>query len=490
MIKRNAIISTYKKEGVEVLAKALVDHNYTIFATKGTHEYLGKFSIKSEEIERIAKSPEMFGGRVKTLSSYLLGGVLCKERNDPDLEKNGITPIDLVFVEPYDFKSKFLKGEQDLVEDIDIGGITLFRAAAKNYYRVAVIPGMSFVDFALKSMVDGEIPLDVRKKLAGEAFRYTSYYDYMISQWFLQESETFVIGGTKFMDLRYGENPHQKAHSYNFYKPFFSVIKEGKEMSYNNIMDAWAAWELSLRLGKKSAVVVKHSSACGASRESNSLESAYESDSISAYGGVLAFNGLFGEEEADFLRDKYVEVLIASDFSRVSLEKLAKKKGLRVLKGNEDCFSIPDIKTAGNIILSQDWNSRSELKYEVVTGEIDEEMIRSLEFGWEVIKSVRSNAAIIVNGQWLAASTGGQPNRVDSVESSLKKAKDGNRIGNMSLLISDGFFPFSDSLEFVNQYGVRFVAAPMGSIRDDEIINYAKKTGITFIKVGERAFKH
>ncbi len=487
---RNAIFSLSDKEHSDVLAKKLISEGYRIFATKGTLSFLSERSIDVNPIEELAKIPEMLEGRVKTLSSYLLGGVLAKDRESPELTKYNILPIDLVYVEPYDFIGNFLAGRDDLVEYIDIGGITLLRAAAKNFDRVTVIPGKTYVKDVIDNMIDGEVPYELRKKLAGIVFNFTSYYDYAISQWLGSRDESFVLGGRRFTELRYGENPHQKAFSYNFYEPFFDIVREGKEISYNNIMDAWAAWELSLRLGDKSAVIVKHNSPCGASVGDNSMYHAYESDPVSAYGGVYAFNSIIGIEEAKFLKDKYLEVLIARGFSEEALNTLAKKKNLRILKGKEDVYRIPDVKTAGNIILVQEWNRKSGDIFETVTGNLSPDTFKNIEFGWEVIKSIKSNAIIAVENMHLISSEGGQPNRVDSVRMCLEKAKDKGKISDSTVIISDGFFPFKDSIETIYSYGVKIVAAPLGSIRDEEVIEFAKQNGLTFVKINERAFKH
>lgn len=490
MNSRNAIISVSNKEKVELLAGKLAEQGYTIYATKGTQSYLEKFSIITRSVEEISRTPEMFGGRVKTLSSFLLGGVLAEKRDDPEIMRNGITPIDLVYVELYPFREKFLAGEIDLVEDIDIGGVTLIRAAAKNHRRVIVIPGKNFIDLVLNNMRDGDIPEELRRKLAGAAFHLTSLYDYTISEWFGANDDTFMLGGEKFVDLRYGENPHQVAYSHHLYHPFFNIVKEGKEISYNNIMDAWSAWELALRLGIGSAVVVKHSSPCGAALGANSLEMAYNSDPVSAYGGVYAYNGKLGREDAAFLRDKYLEVIIAGSYDREALNILSKKKNLRILEGNEDVYRIPDVKTAGNIILSQEWNKRSGDIFEFVVGSPVNDLLESIRFGWEVIKSIKSNAILAVDGQKVISSSGGQPNRVDSVRFCLERAKNKGAISPTTVLISDGFFPFSDSIQLINDYGINTVAAPLGSIRDDEVLGYAREKGMRFVKVAERAFRH
>ncbi len=488
--RRNAIISVSNKEKTDILAKRLIAEGYKIYATRGTADYLRKFSLEIHNVEEITRVPEILGGRVKTLSSYLLGGILAKDRNDPDVRKFGIIPIDLVYVEPYEFGRKYLERKDDLVEDIDIGGITLMRAAAKNFSRVIVVPGSAYIDEVLGNMMDGNISLELRKKLASITFHITSFYDYTISEWLGSDDEIFIAGGKRFVELRYGENPHQKAFSYNLYRPFFEMIRKGKEISYNNIMDSWAAWELSLRLGDYSAVVVKHGSPCGASVGKDSILMAYESDPVSAYGGVYAVNGLVGTEEAKFLKDKYLEVLIAREYTEEALEILSKKKNLRILRGNDEVYRIPDVKTAGNVILTQDWNKKSGDIFESVVGNVDDETIRNLKFGWEVIKSVKSNAIIAVDGMHLISSSGGQPNRVDSVRFCLEKAENSGKITERTVVISDAFFPFKDSMELIHQYGIKTVAAPLGSIRDDEVLDYARKNGMVFVKVKERAFKH
>ncbi|MCL6003385.1 MAG: bifunctional phosphoribosylaminoimidazolecarboxamide formyltransferase/IMP cyclohydrolase [Thermoplasmatales archaeon] len=487
---RNAIISVSNKEGLERIGSFLSSNKFKIFGTSGTRSYLESHGISCESVEKLTGNPEILGGRVKTLSASLLAGLLAKDRNDGDLEKFGYLPIDLVYVELYDFLGSFLKGAEDLVEFIDIGGVTMLRAAAKNYQRVVVVPGRASMDNVMSTMKDGEIPSELRRSLAGETFRLTSYYDYAISQWLDGLGEIFVTGGREYERLRYGENPHQSAHSYAMYPPFFEILKKGKEVSFNNIIDAWAAWELVLRLERGSSSVVKHASPCGAATGSHSIERAYDTDSVSAYGGILAYNGLVNSEHASFLKDKFLEVIIARDYEREAYERLDKKKNLRLLKGRDDVYSVPDVRSAGNIILVQEWNKRSDLSYEIRSGSPDEVLLKDMLFGWEVAKSIKSNAVAIVKDGWLLSSGGGQPNRVDSVRLALNKAKDSGRIGPSAVLVSDGFFPFADSLELIDDYGIKNIAAPMGSIRDAEVIDYANKKLLTFIEVKERAFRH
>lgn len=489
-VKKNAVISVSKKDGLETFASFLIENNYEIYGTSGTKDYLSKHNVRCENIEKVTRNPEMLEGRVKTLSSFLMAGILSKDRRNPDLETNDILPIDLVYVEPYDFIENFLDSNEDLVEFIDIGGITLLRAAAKNYERVIPIIGRANAEYVKKEMRDGKISLEGRKRLSADVFKFTSLYDYAISQWLGGNAEILTLGGKRLIDLRYGENPHQAAFSFSLYHPFFDILREGKEISYNNILDAWTAWELVTRLGAGGAVVVKHMSPCGAAIGVNSVERAHESDPVSAYGGILAYNGILTTDHAMFLKKKFLELIIANGYEKEAYDSLAQKKNLRILKGNKDIYSIPDIRTVGNVILAQEWNRKSVPQMEMRSGRITTEIQSDIKFGWEVTKSVKSNAITIVKNGWLVSSGGGQPNRVDSVKIAINKARESHRIEEGLILISDGFFPFIDSLELANGSGIKMIAAPMGSIRDDEIIKYSEENDLTFVEIKERAFRH
>ncbi len=488
--EKNAIISVSMKEGLEKVGNFLISNGFKIFATSGTKKFLESNAIDAEGVEKLTGSQEMLGGRVKTLSAPLSAGILAADREDGDLKRFGYLPIDLVYVELYDFVGSYLKGATDLVEFIDIGGVTMLRAAAKNFHRVIAIPNKPAMERVMASMKQGEVPLELRKSLAAEVFQFTSLYDYAISQWLGHTDEIFMTGGREYTKLRYGENPHQVAHSYALYPPFFEVLKAGKEVSFNNIIDVWAAWELVLRLGETSSAVVKHASPCGAAVGSDSIERAHSSDSVSAYGGILAYNGKINSEQASFLQDKFLEVIIAREYEDGAFEKLGKKKNLRLLKGKSDVYVIPDMRSAGNILLVQEWNKKSDLITEARSGSPDNVTIRDIGFGWEVVKSIKSNAVAIVRDGWLVSSGGGQPNRVDSVKLALGRAKELGRIDEKAVLISDGFFPFADSVELVDGYGIRTIAAPLGSIRDAEVIDYSMQKGLTFVEIKERAFRH
>lgn len=487
---RNAILSVSNKEGLDESAKFLISNGYKLYGTTGTKLFLDENSIACEKVEDLTKSPEILGGRVKTLSSSLFAGILAVDRNDPDLARHGYLPIDLIYVEPYDFLGKLRMKSQDLVEYIDIGGISLLRAGAKNYQRVITIPGKEGMKTIQNEMKNGKISLESRKKLAAESFRFTSLYDYAISTWLGVDGKEFTVGGKEFLKLRYGENPHQQARSFSLFEPFFALIKEGKEISFNNILDAWTAWDLVVRLGSGSTSVVKHSSPCGAAIGYSSMERAYESDPVSAYGGILAYKGIIGEKESRFLKNKFLEVIIADDFEQEALAVLSTKKNLRMLKGKEEAYSVPDVRSAGNIILVQEWNRKSNLTFEFRTGEETVEVADDVKFGWEVVKSIKSNAACIVKEGWLLSSGGGQPNRIDSVKLALSKIEGSGKIKKGSVLVSDGFFPFADSLKEIKESGIKIIAAPMGSIRDQEVIDYSKENDLTFVEIKERAFRH
>jgi len=490
ILERNAVLSVSNKDGLAKASEFLISQGYRLFCTGGTKRYLDSKGVQCDPVETITSTPEILGGRVKTLSFQLMAGILARNRDDEEIRKFGSVPIDLVYVEPYDFKGRFLAGEKDLTEFIDIGGITLLRAAAKNFERVIAIPDRNGMEKVMKEMNNGEVPLSLRKELASEVFRFTSLYDYFISQWFGGSGENFSLGGSRLLTPRYGENPHQQARVYSAFPPFFELLKEGREISFNNIMDAWASWDLVLRLGRGSSAVVKHGSPCGAAAGELSLKRAYESDPVSAYGGTIALNGVLGESEAEYLKGKYVEVVIAREYSQEALSILSKKKNLRVLMGREDCYTVPDVRTAGNVILVQEWNRKSDLNLQVKTGEINKRVDEDIRFGWEVVKSVKSNAIVLIRDGQLLSSCGGQPNRIDAVRITLERARTAGRISEGAVLISDGFFPFADSIEVIGSAGIKNVAAPTGSLRDDEVISAARKYGMNFVDVGERGFRH
>jgi phosphoribosylaminoimidazolecarboxamide formyltransferase/IMP cyclohydrolase len=488
--KKNAVLSVSDKEGLDKIGNFLLSQGFDLYCTSGTKRFLESKGIRCESVEKLTGNPEILQGRVKTLSSSLMAGILAVERDDPDLRKFGYMPIDLVYVEPYDFVSNYLGGSTDLAEFIDIGGITMIRAAAKNFQRVITVPSKSSMEDVMREMRDGEVSLELRRSLARVAFEIISMNDYAISQWLDGSGGIFMIGGKEYVKLRYGENPHQSAHSYALYPPFFNVLKVGKEVSFNNIIDAWAAWELVLRLGQGSSAVVKHASPCGAAISGNSVERAYESDPTSAYGGILAFNGILTSVHADILKDKFLEVIIAREYEGKAFEDLGKKRNLRLLEGRQDIYTVPDVRTAGNVLLVQDWNKKSALKIEVKSGESASANLEDVRFGWEVVKSIKSNAIAIVRDGWLLSSGGGQPNRVDSVKIAVGKAKEMGRLDESAILISDGFFPFTDSVEYIKNNGLKTIAAPMGSIRDKDVLDYSSRNGLTFIEIKERGFRH
>lgn len=487
---KNAIVSVSNKEGLDNFCAFLSSQGYRLYGTSGSRKFLESKGIECESVEKLTGNPEMLSGRVKTLSSSLFAGILAPNRDDPDLKRFGYLPIDLVYVGTYDFIGSYLSGTEDLVEFVDIGGITLIRAAAKNFQRVITVPGRERAEDIMREMKNGGVSLELRKSLAADAFKFTSLYDYAISQWLGGEGNIFTTGGREYVKLRYGENPHQSAHSYSLYPPFFEVVKKGKEVSFNNIIDAWAAWELVMRLGSGAASVVKHASPCGAAIGEDSVERAYESDSVSAYGGILAFNGTLTARHSNFLKNRFLEVIIAAGYEKEAYETLEKKKNLRLLRGREDVYSIPDVRSAGNVLLVQQWNKRSNLELEVKSGNPAPRTLEDVRFGWEVVKSIKSNAVALIKDGWLLASGGGQPNRVDSVKIATQKATELKRLEPSAVLISDGFFPFADSIELIHNAGIRIIASPLGSIRDDEVLGYSIENGLTFVEVKERAFKH
>ncbi|MGE5403098.1 MAG: bifunctional phosphoribosylaminoimidazolecarboxamide formyltransferase/IMP cyclohydrolase [Ignavibacteriales bacterium] len=504
-MKKFALISVSDKSKIVEFARELSVLDYEILATGNTARLLNENQIKCTEISDFTSFPEIFSGRVKTLQPKIFGGILMRRDNATDLaeaEKNGIVPIDIVCVNLYPFP-KVVQEDLDLevkIENIDIGGPSLIRAAAKNYKFISVLTNPDQYDDFVSELKGSEISIDTRKKLAAAAFSYTSFYDTLIAN-FLEKTFELPVSHLRLnyplvQNLRYGENPHQSAALFGDFHKYFEIV-HGKEISYNNIIDMVAAVDLVYELEKDSCAIIKHTNPCGAASGESVLDSytkALSCDPVSAFGGIVAFNSEVDAETASKLNDIFLEIVCAPSFSEEAMSLLAKKKNRRivkVLKSPSD--ETLDIKSVPGGIIAQQ-KDRSVLKPEelktVTAKHIEETQMQDLFFAWAICKHTKSNAIVFVKDKKILGVGAGQMSRVDSVKIAVMKAKEhGHQLEN-AVAASDAFFPFADGLIEMVSNGITAVIQPGGSVRDDEVIKAADDHNIAMVFTGIRNFKH
>ncbi len=515
---KNALISVYNKEGMVELALELDKQGVNIISTSGTHAKLAEEGIKATKVEDIASSPELLDGRVKTLQPEIFASILVNRDKKGHLEQLKdlkLDPIDLVVVNLYPFKSGLEKNlsDDEMIELIDIGGASLIRAAAKNYKNCLVLSEPSDYEVFIKKFIDGKgiIPLDYRKRQAAKAFQQLYFYNKMIADYYLkslgEEKEKFPdflsLDCKKIMDLRYGENPHQKSSVYRFTDEKLSLVDAkqlwGKPMSYNNWMDTDGALGVVAEFDKTCVAVIKHAAPCGVGIADNVLEAfkkAQSCDPLSAYGGIISSNREIDLDTASAVNESFFEVIIAPDYTDEALAKLKEKKNLRVLQAKAGLFSPLDYMKCYPIIggvLMQESDSAMENPngWDVVSKrQPTQEELEDLEFAWKVVKWVKSNAIILCkNLQTIGIGTG-QPSRVDSTEISILKAKKHGHETEGSVLASDAFFPFRDSVDKAKEAGVTAMVEPGGSVRDQDVIEAANEHNIALLFTGHRHFRH
>lgn len=508
LIPKKALISVYYKDGIENLANQLSLKGWEIISTGGTAEYLRDNKIKVTEVSEITGFPEILDGRVKTLHPKIFGSILAKNTSAhmSDLKKFSISKIGIVIVNFYPFEEFLEKGENNhdiMIEKIDIGGPSMVRAAAKNYKNTIVVVDKKDYSNINEKIISGNINEEFRKELAHKAFSYTSYYDSLIANFFsgkqFSDSDYLNISAKKDMDLRYGENPHQSGSVYITDKnsPVRKMKKlHGKELSYNNILDLSMVYEV-LNQFKDSenffSVIVKHQNPCGAAiadSQLTSFEKSLSGDPVSAFGGIVGFNKIVGRESAEKIKSIFLEVIIAPGFTEEALKILKKKKNLRLIKISLGYREKSDIKTIpGGIIYQERDNKVLSINDFVLKTDrkLSDTEKSNLDFGWKLVKFIKSNAILIVKDLQIIGVGAGQMSRIDSVELAIKKS---NFPLEGSVLLSDAFFPFKDSIEMCAKNKIIVVAEPGGSIRDDEVIQEAQKSGISLIFTGVRHFRH
>lgn len=510
-MKKRALISVSNKEKIVDFAKGIAEFGYEIVSTGGTLKVLQEAGIPAISVDEVTGFPEMLDGRVKTLHPFIHGGLLGR-RSNPDhvkqMEEHHIAPIDMVVVNLYPFKETLEKAnvtKEEIIENIDIGGPTMLRSAAKNFADVTVVVDPKDYDSVLAAIEENRLDVAFREKLAAKVFRHTAHYDALIAQYFMEETketfpETYTVTYEKVQNLRYGENPHQQAA---FYKdPVVSGMSiarakqlHGKELSYNNIQDANAALEILAEYEEPAAVAVKHMNPCGigvAETIEDAFQRAYNADPVSIFGGIVALNREVNQETAEKLSKIFLEIVIAPNFTEEALEILTQKKNIRLLqlafsKAEKESLKLTAV-NGGVLVQTKDQTITLPEDWKVATDrKPSEQEIADLLFAWKAVKHVKSNAIVLAKDNMTIGIGAGQMNRVGSAKIAIEQAGDK---ANGAVMASDAFFPMPDTVEEAAKAGIKAIIQPGGSKRDQDSIDVCNKHGICMVYTGIRHFKH
>ncbi len=494
---QSALISVFYKDGLEPIIKALHSNNVTLYSTGGTRKFIEDMGIPCVAVEDITGYPSILGGRVKTLHPKVFGGILARRELDTDMQEIAeyqIPLYDLVIVDLYPFAETVAGGgsDEDIIEKIDIGGVSLIRAAAKNHAHTCIVADKSDYSTFLDAynQGNGSLTIETRKLLAGNAFKTTSQYDTQIANWF---------NGDKVYTLRYGENPHQKATFNGNLESIFDKI-QGKELSYNNLLDVDSAICLLNEFNQTEGntfVIIKHNNACGVATRNTTLEAwkdALACDPVSAFGGILACNSEIDETTALEINNLFFEVLIAPNYTDKAKEILYGKSNRIILQSkNPITLKNPLTRTILNGELVQERDSMTETKAQmtVVTNtKPSEAQLTDLEFALKLVKQTKSNTIVLVKDGQLLASGTGQTSRVDALQQAIDKANRFRFDLDGAVMASDAFFPFPDCVEIADKAGIRAVVQPGGSVKDQLSIDYCNENAISMVFTGVRHFKH
>lgn len=501
----NALISVFDKEGLEPIVRALNNNGVTIYSTGGTQRFIEDLGISVERVEDLTSYPSILGGRVKTLHPKIFGGILNRRNHETDREQVAeyeIPNMDLVMVDLYPFEATVASGAShaDVIEKIDIGGIALIRAAAKNYEDVVIIPSKNQYPSFLEMLQNqgAETSLEQRTQFARDAFNVSSHYDTHIFNYFNKgELDLFKQSIQEAQILRYGENPHQKGVFYGDLGAMFDKL-HGKELSYNNLLDVDAAVNLIAEF-KNSAptfAILKHNNACGfATRPTikEAYQAALAGDPVSAFGGILIANTTIDNETAILIDELFCEVVIAPSYDADAVETLKNKKNRMILVQKPVELPQKQFRTILNGVLEQDKDLITDKKedFQSVTNEKPTpQQLEDLEFANKLVKHTKSNTIVLAkNGQLLASGTG-QTSRVDALRQAIHKAQSFNFDLNGAVMASDAFFPFPDCVEIAYQAGIKAVVQPGGSIKDQLSIDYCNENRMAMVMTGNRHFKH
>ncbi|WP_442787918.1 bifunctional phosphoribosylaminoimidazolecarboxamide formyltransferase/IMP cyclohydrolase [Flavobacterium suncheonense] len=501
---QSALISVFDKTGLEPIVKKLHAHNVTIYSTGGTEEFIKSFGIPVVAVEDVTSYPSILGGRVKTLHPKIFGGILNRQDHAGDvaqMEEYQIPQIDLVIVDLYPFEKTVASGasEADIIEKIDIGGISLIRAAAKNFKDTVIVPSVNEYKLFLDMITNGNgaTTLEERKLLATKAFHVSSHYDGAIFNYFNTDETVYKASIADGQVLRYGENPHQKGFFFGEFDKMFTKL-HGKELSYNNLLDVDAAVNLinEFKGANPTFAILKHNNACGFATR-NTVKEAYldalAGDPTSAFGGVLISNAKIDEAAAEEINKLFCEVVIAPAYDEKAIAILEEKKNRIILIQNEVTLPTKQVRTCLNGLLIQEkdniTDNKEHLKVVTTTAPTAQE-VEDLLFASKICKHTKSNTIVFAkNGQLLASGTG-QTSRVDALRQAVEKATSFGFDLNGAVMASDAFFPFPDCVELAKNAGITAVIQPGGSIKDELSINYCNENKVSMVFTGIRHFKH
>lgn len=502
---KSALISVFYKDGLEDIVKALDAQGVTIYSTGGTYKFITDLGINAVTVESLTGYPSILGGRVKTLHPKVFGGILSRRdmySDNEQLNEYQIPEIDLVIVDLYPFEQTVASGaeEQDIIEKIDIGGISLIRAAAKNFKDVVIVPSVDhYAEFLqIYQAQEGETTLEQRRHFAGYAFNVSSHYDTAIFNYFNQVEgiETFKYEGREANVLRYGENPHQKGVYYGNFDACFTKLN-GKEVSYNNIIDIDAACNLIDDFSDTTFAILKHNNACGLATRDTLLAAwtdALAGDPVSAFGGILVTNRTITKEVAEEMHKIFFEVCIAPEYDEEALAILKGKKNRIILKRNNFKMHKQMFRSVLNGVLVQDKDTivptAEDMMTSVTSTPITKEVAEDLAFATILVKHTKSNAIVLAKNRQLLASGTGQTSRVDALRQAIAKAQSFGFDLNGAVMASDAFFPFPDCVEIAHNAGITAVAHPGGSIHDQDSIDYCENNKVAMAITGKRHFKH
>ena len=501
---KSALISVFHKDGLAPIVQKLNDLNVTIYSTGGTEKFIKELGIPVIPVDEVTSYPSILGGRVKTLHPKVFGGILNRQDNESDvaeLAEYNIPQIDLVIVDLYPFEKTVASGapEQDIVEKIDIGGISLIRASAKNFKDTFTVSSMDQYDVFLEILSEnnGTTSMEQRKKFAAKSFNISSHYDTAIFNYFNEDEVVYKASETVSKTLRYGENPHQKGYFFGNLDDMFDKL-HGKELSYNNLLDVDAAVNLMNEfLGEAPTfAVLKHNNACGFAQR-NTIKQAYldalAGDPVSAFGGVLISNTEIDAETAAEIHTLFCEVVIAPSFTEEALSLLKGKKNRVLLIQKSTVLPIQNVRTALNGLLVQDkdciTDAVEDFTYATNTKPSDTEL-KDLLFASKICKHTKSNTIVFTKNNQLLASGTGQTSRVDALTQAIEKANNFGFDLNGAVMASDAFFPFPDCVEIAGKAGIKSVIQPGGSIKDQLSIDYCNAHNISMVLTGTRHFRH